>query len=427
MRRPRTLRASIPSGDTPVARRIPAAVALLAMLAACSPRPLEPPSPRLETATNNEPPTETSPGERTGAPAKVADGKGGAGEDAGKAAPTEALAKVEPSAAGAAEDAEPTAEPAAADPLAPLPEEVRQRFASLPSDPKPDELIRNSHYWISNELNQHLWYEHVKDLGGAYLGVGTDQNYMLAGWAKSELVVVVDFDAAIADLHQVYGLFFDVAETPDDFYQRWSPAREAEGLALIDERLADRPDLKQIRKAYKIARQLVWARLRIVRKAYEKRDLPTFATDQAQYDHVRTLWRNGRVFAVRGDFTANETLVAVGKAMRDSNLAFNVIYLSNVEQYVDYTPEWRRNFIGLPVGEKGVVVRTLGWGAFGFAEGEKYHYNVQDAPKFLEWLATSRVKNLPNMLYYRTKTDQVGLSLLDGEVRPSKKPPEIAE
>jgi hypothetical protein len=304
---------------------------------------------------------------------------------------------------------------------------VRERFASLPSDPKPDELIRNSHYWISNELNQHIWYEHVKDLGGAYLGVGTDQNYMLAGWAKSDLVVVVDFDAAIADLHQVYGLFFQEAETYDDFYQRWSPAREAEGLALIDERYAERPDLKQIRKSYKIARQLVWARLRIVRKAYEKRDLPTFVTDQGQYDHIRTLWRNGRVFAVRGDFTANETMVAVGKAMRDSNFAFNVIYLSNVEQYVDYTPEWRRNFTGLPVGEKGVVVRTLGWGAFGFAEGEKYHYNVQEAPKFLEWLATSRVKNLPNMLYYRTKTDVVGLSLLDGEVKPSKKPPEIAE
>jgi hypothetical protein len=401
VRSPRTLRA-------------PQAALLLAVLTACSQRP--------ETATNNEPPTEATPGERGSEPAKLADAKAGEGGGT-KAPPTETLAKAEPS---DAEPAEP--EPAAeADPLAPLPEEVRERFASLPSDPKPDELIRNSHYWISNELNQHIWHEHVKDLGGAYLGVGTDQNYMLAGWAKSDLVVVVDFDAAIADLHQVYGLFFQEAETYDDFYQRWSPAREAEGLALIDERYAERPDLKQIRKSYKIARQLVWARLRIVRKAYEKRDLPTFVTDQGQYDHIRTLWRNGRVFAVRGDFTANETMVAVGKAMRDSNLAFNVIYLSNVEQYVDYTPEWRRNFTGLPVGEKGVVVRTLGWGAFGFAEGEKYHYNVQEAPKFLEWLATSRVKNLPNMLYYRTKTDVVGLSLLDGEVKPSKKPPEIAE
>lgn len=400
MRRPRTLRA--PS------------FALLALLtAACSPRP--------ETAANNEPPTETSPGEPTAEPSKVA---ATPDEGAAKAPPSDALAKAEPPAAPPT-PAEP--EPAA-DPLAPLPDDVRERFASLPEDPKPDELIRNSHYWISNERNLQLWYEHVKDLGGAYLGVGTDQNYMLAGWAKSDLVVVVDFDAAIADLHQVYGLFFDVAETYEDFYQRWSPAREAEGLALIDERLADHPNLKNIRKAYKIARQLVWARFRIIRKAYDKTDIPTFVTDQGQYDHIRTLWRNGRVFARRGDFTANATLVTLGKAMKDSGFAFNVIYLSNVEQYVDYTPEWRRNFIGLPVGEKGVVVRTLGWGGFGFVdEAEKYHYNVQPAPKFLAWLEQSRVKNLPTMLHHRTRTDTQGLSLLDGEVKVSKKPPVIAE
>jgi hypothetical protein len=388
---------------------------MLAALGACSPRP--------EPATNNEPPTEATPSEHAAddtEPTKAPDAahEGAPGQADGGAEPGE----------GVLAKAEPTAEPAPAiDPLAPLPDEVRERFVNLPRDPKPDALIRNSHYWISNELNQQIWYEHLADLGGGYLGVGTDQNYLLAGWAKSDLIVVVDFDAAIADLHQAYGLFFEEAETYEDFYQRWSPDREAEGLALIDERFAERPDLKQIRKAYKIARQLVWARLRIVRKSYTERNLPTFVTDQAQYDHVRTLWRNGRVFALRGDFTADETMVAIGKAMHDSGLSFNVIYLSNVEQYVDFTPEFRRNFIGLPVGEKGVVVRTLGWGAFGFAPEEEYHYNVQPAPKFLEWLAKSRVKNLPTMLHYRTKTDVVGLSLLDGDVKVSKKPPVIAQ
>src|SRR5690606_20098978 len=111
---------------------------------------------------------------------------------------------AEPTTLAKAETATPApAEPEAVDPLGPLPDEVRARFEGLPRDPKPDALVRNSHYWISNELNQDLWYEHVADLGGAYLGVGTDQNYLLAGWAKSDLVVVVDFDEAIADLHQV--------------------------------------------------------------------------------------------------------------------------------------------------------------------------------------------------------------------------------
>ncbi|MCA9651258.1 MAG: hypothetical protein KC501_15175 [Myxococcales bacterium] len=387
---------------------------VLLLLAACS---------RPETATHNDPPTGDSPSEAADAEidgtAKDGDGgeaAAGAGEEDAKVAH--------------ADGAKPTAldtPEAETDPLAPLPPEVYERFANLPRDPKPDSLIRNSHYWISNELNQQLWHDHIADLGGGYLGVGTDQNYMLAGWAKSDLIVVVDFDVSIVDLHRVYALFFEEAETFEDFLQRWSPEREEEGLALIDERYAEREDYDRVRKAYKVARQLVWARLRNVRKAYEKLGIPTFISDQEQYDHIRTLQRNGRIFAVRGDFTANETMVAVGKAMADSGLAFNVIYLSNVEQYIDYTPEFRRNLGRLPVGDNGVVVRTLGWSAFGFAEGEEYHYNVQPAPKFVEWLTTSRVKNLPAMLHYRTRVDTVGLSLLDGEVQPSKRPPDIAE
>lgn len=377
-------------------------------LSACSPRP--------ETASNNEPPTGDSPSPDVAPPAAQAP------------ADDTVLANAEGAdAAEADKTPEAKPEPAVVDPLGPLPAEVATRFAELPRDPKPDSLIRNSHYWISNENNQHLWYDHVKDLGGAYLGVGTDQNYLLAGWAQSDLIVVVDFDIYIADLHRVYAVFFAEADTIDEFMSWWSVDREEEGLALLEANYADRPDYDRIRKAYTTARQLVSARLRNVRKAYEKRGIPTFVSDEDQYKHIRTLSRNGRIYAVRGDFTANETMVAVADAMKDSGFAFNVIYLSNVEQYIDYGPEFRRNLSRQPVADNGVVIRTLGWRAFGFAEGEEYHYNVQVAPKFGQWLTQSRVKNLPNMLHFRTKVDTVGLSLLDGEVRPSKRPPIVAE
>ncbi|MEM7159627.1 MAG: hypothetical protein AAF799_42700 [Myxococcota bacterium] len=378
-------------------------------LAACSPL--------SDTTTDNDPPTGATPSPAAAKPKPAPADDAEVAHADGTKTP----------AAEAAPEPEPEPEPAVVDPLAPLPAEVADRFANLPRDPRPDSLIRNSHYWISNELNQQLWYDHIQDQGGAYLGVGTDQNYMLAGWAKSDLIVVVDFDLSIIDLHRVYTLFFEEADTFEDFISRWSADREEEGLALIDERYAERPDYERIRKAYKIARQLVSARLRNVRKAYDKRGIPTFVSDQAQYEHIRTLSRNGRIYAVRGDFTADETMVAVRKAMADSGFAFNVIYLSNVEQYIDYTPEFRRNLGGLPVGDKGVVVRTLGWSAFGFAEGEEYHYNVQPLPKFVQWLNESRTKNLPAMLHHRTRVDTVGLSLLDGEVKVSKRPPVVAE
>ena len=271
MRRPKDPRAVVSALLSPWA---------LALVAACSPRP--------EGATD-EPPGD--------APVAAAPSVHNAQSDAEAA--ESAPAEAEPTLAKTAEPEPAKVVEPEPGPYDPLPPEVYERFANIPRDPKPDELIRNSHYWISNEKNQQLWHEHVVDKGGAYLGVGTDQNYMLAGWARSDLIVVVDFDIYIIDLHRVYALFFEEAETFEDFLLRWSPDREEEGLALIDERYSERPDYTRVRKAYKIARQLVWARLRNVRKTYEKLGIPTFVSDQEQYDHIRTLSRNGRILGVR--------------------------------------------------------------------------------------------------------------------------------
>ena len=49
-------------------------------------------------------------------------------------------------------------------------------FASLPADPAPPELVRGLHYWISNENDLALFHDAVKDKGGVYVGVGSDQN-----------------------------------------------------------------------------------------------------------------------------------------------------------------------------------------------------------------------------------------------------------
>ena len=49
-------------------------------------------------------------------------------------------------------------------------------------DPPPPHLVRGTHYVISNEDRHDLWLKTVQGKGGAYLGVGTDQNYVLAGW-----------------------------------------------------------------------------------------------------------------------------------------------------------------------------------------------------------------------------------------------------
>jgi hypothetical protein len=329
--------------------------------------------------------------------------------------------------ASVTDSGEPAVAESPADPLAPLPAAVRKAFEQLPQDPRPDELVRNSHYWVSNEFSHFLWRDEIEDKGGAYLGVGTDQNFLLAGWARSELLIVVDFDAAIVSLHRLYAVLFEEAETPDELVKLWSDDESGRVDALLEAEYGGSDELEGIKKAYKVGRASVFARLRGVKRRYAERNVPTFLSDQDEYDHIRTLWRNGRVFAVRGDYTADKTLVAVGKALHAADVELEVFYLSNVEQYIQYTPEFRRNMIGLPFADDSVVLRTLGWKGFGVVEGETYHYALQPGPNFIGWLKQSRLAEFPKLLYFRTKTDVEGYSKIEREPKVSKRPPEIAE
>jgi hypothetical protein len=317
-----------------------------------------------------------------------------------------------------------------ADPYGPVSDEVQARFAGIESDPKPPELTRNSHYWVSNERSQFLWYEALSNKGGigdAYIGVGTDQNYMLAGWAKSNFIVLMDFDQAIVNLHQAYRVFFAAADTPEDFLALWTEEKEAEGQKLIAAAYPNKEERKPIARAYKIARKLVYLRLKRLKRQYPPLNIPTFVTDQEQYDHIKKLSANGRVHAVRGDLTADQTMQQIGIALRDSDMKLGVLYFSNAEQYFEYTPAVRRNVLAQPFSDASMVVRTLGWESHGFVDGEEYHYNIQAGLNFAGWMKTSMVSKAGRLLRHKTMTDIPGNSVIKGEPQQSARLPEIAE
>lgn len=325
--------------------------------------------------------------------------------------------------------APPVAEPTPAASAAsdgPLAEPLRAAFLAIREDPAPPELTRNSHYWISNEHSHHLWRERISGIGGAYLGVGSDQNYLLAAWARSNLLVLMDFDGAIGDLHRVYKVAFAAADTPEAFVALWGKTKEEELRTLVEAAYADPEEKKLATRALRVARQLVFSRLSRTRRDYQARGVPTFVTDQADYDHVRKLWADGRVFPIRGDLTGDTTLVDVAAALEKADLRLGVVYLSNAEQYFDYGPAFRRNMLKLPVLDNGMIVRTLGWRGPGFVEGEAYHYTIQPARKFAAWMRESRIVSLGRMLHHKTPSPTPGYSSIDKDPVVAKTPPEIA-
>lgn len=321
--------------------------------------------------------------------------------------------------------------------IGPLSEAQRASLAQVKSDPEPEALVRNSHYWISNEHNHQVWLDYIKEIGGAYIGVGTDQNFLLAGWARPELLILMDFDGEIPRIHELYRFFFLISATPKTFHLRWHRDYAEDSLEKLEAHLTtlapqgtERERARWIKrglKIYSLTRGIVYRRLLGTIKKYKELNTPTFMSDQGQYDYLRSLWQTGRVFPIRGDLTADQTMLDIATALRAMGLTLNTLYLSNAEQYFELTPGYRRNIIELPWGERSYALRTLGWKVWGYIDPEEaYHYNVQSGANLSEWMKRGRYMKAGRMLRKRTKTEPFGTSIMDGEPVEGRKPPKIA-
>ena len=284
------------------------------------------------------------------------------------------------------------AQPAA---LTPLSAEVRQALVAVRSDPPPKSLILDRHYSTSNELRQYLYRHKIKPAGGLYIGVGSEQNYVLGGWARPEIMVLFDFDQWIVDLHAVYGLIFLAAKTPNDLIRLWHQRsrKQVEALIRTPSRSKERAD--RLVKIYKSTCRKIHKHLRWIRKEYKKKRVATFLSSQEQYDHIVALYRNNRVYAVRGDFTGERTmkdLAAFGKRFK---IPVRMLYLSNVEFYFTYDKgRYRQNILDLEFGTPSLVLHTV------VLTSSRYRYVYHTGQNFQRWLACRCIAKVKYFSWY---------------------------
>ena len=296
--------------------------------------------------------------------------------------------------------------------VSPLGSEAIATLRAIPEDPAPDTLVRGNHYVISNEDRPHLFHNVLVDRGGVLTGVGTDQLWVYAGWAKSELLIPMDFDRAVVDLHHIYMVFFTKASTPAEFIQLWHKRNEKTAKAWLDDYASDDRQREGLHYVFRVARQLVFARLKRMHARYGRSKTPTFATDQAQYDHLVGLVKAGRVHPVRGDLTKDGCMRAIGAAVAKLGHTVDAIYLSNAEQYFSFDDVYRQNFLTLPVNGQSVVLRTTPKN-----QGGLYRYESQRTLDFQAWLRLPKITSVKHIRHHRKHGRQK-----DTYVFPAPKP-----
>ena len=318
----------------------------------------------------------------------------------------------------------PTQNADANDPSKMFPADAEKAFKAIRDDPDPDALVRDAHYWISNENAHYVWYPVIQNMGGVISGVGTDQVYLLAGWSNASVVVPLDFDRKIRDLHFAYGVAFLSSSNTTEFLSFWKKENSDHVKELAQQYFPERAN--EIHEAWKLARSNVQQRLSRVSKKYVKLGIPTFVSDETQYNLIKRLWTNHRVFPVCGDLTGDKAMIDLASAINQSGLKLQILYPSNAEHYFEYTPAYRRNIINLPFSNTGLVLRTRQMSILGLDEPEDYHYNMQTGENFKIWLQTTQIPNQIALLRKRVKTKTEGLSTIDRVPDPSKEPPKIA-
>lgn len=269
---------------------------------------------------------------------------------------------------------------AAAAELAPLDQAARKKLESIPNEGTP---LPKQHYFRSNEWYQNLLVKPLQGRGGAYVGVGSDQNYTMAAIAGSELLLLIDYDPRIRWVHRIYDVLVRASETPDDLVARFAEENAERSRELIETAVQGDPDGAAITKHFMKSRKLWHAYLIRVRGGQKgKPPVTSWLSVPEYYAHVRGLFNAGRVIARNGDMTAERTVREAGAAARELKIPVRIIYFSNAEQFFPYSDSFQANMRALPTDERSVVVRTIHHGRIPNAGPNDWHYVVHEMPDF---------------------------------------------
>ncbi|MBM4398214.1 MAG: hypothetical protein FJ087_21315 [Deltaproteobacteria bacterium] len=301
---------------------------------------------------------------------------------------------------------------------APAPADLVAAFSAIPPDPPPKELCADAHFVKSDEEAHWLFKGAVTGLGGVFVGLGTDQNYVMAGWARPDVLVPADFDQVVVDVHRLYGIAFLASPDATAFVRAWT----APELPAFEERVRrafeDPAARARMLKALRYARPFVEMRLRWMLRAYRKHKVAFFLSDPDQYRFVASLWRANRVFPVRGDLTGDKAFAGIAAAASKAGLPVRALYLSNAEKYFDYNKGFNEAMRAMPFDDRSVVLRTAGGWHVPDPKGKDpdplYIFLVQQGMDFKAWIRDVKPRGWKPLIYQRKKTDVRGLYTIPG-------------
>lgn len=275
--------------------------------------------------------------------------------------------------------------------------------------------------FVSNETSYLHVVDKLKQLGatgGAYIGVGPDQNFSYIAKIRPRIAFIVDIRRQAIIQHLMFKAVFHLAENRARFLSLLL-CKPLEGenvpgpdtsIEQILETIGQTPgseemlleNLVRIRKMIETDFQFplsaedhtmlqyvvrtfhdeslniqyrsgtgmwmgsLWSSFPTLRDLILERDLygrrGNFLVEEDDYRFVRTMHLRNRIIPIVGNFGGEKALAAVSEYLKKNGYTVTVFYTSNVEQYLftnGIFKEFVENVRGLPVHDKSLFIRAF--------------------------------------------------------------------
>ncbi len=268
-------------------------------------------------------------------------------------------------------------------------------------------------YLESNEPRAWLWKRYLTNIGGAYLGVGSDQGFSFIAIARSEWAWLMDYDPRVVDHHQRMRAFILEAETPEQFVELWSGADTKRSIEVIERHHANADEHAKLRRGFHVTRERLYEYYREQLADPEGREKGFgWLANPEHYSYIRLLYQQGRIMPIKGDLLGNDSMRTVAEAANALGVSIRVFYTSNapISWGGHITDAYRANVLGLPFDHRGIVLQTTAKG--GFRQTGHWHYNVQWGRHLHDRLGKLGYDEVMTMLFERIPADHGDLTLI---------------
>jgi hypothetical protein len=273
----------------------------------------------------------------------------------------------------------------------------------------------HSDNFTSNETSYLTVVEKLRQMGatgGAYVGVGPEQNFTYIARVRPRIAFILDIRRQAMIQHLMYKAIFHLSSNRLQFLSRLlsmpltkeAPAPDAPVIDLtnyfgrdLGDDKAYAANLAEIRKViekdflFPLSEQdqtsldYVYKNFRadglniafrmaggrggyfpslkdLILQTDQRGQLGNFLSTAADYDFVRDLHRRNLIIPVVGDFAGKKAVQAVGDYLRKNSFTVTAFYTSNVEQYLFESGSFAafaNNVRKLPINERSLFIRAV--------------------------------------------------------------------